>query len=112
MHREPDCRLGHSGSRDTVALPWRDQDPISRPHDALAVFALENKRRFAPQQDDPLIPVLIEPFAFGCRVTCRDNALDAQAPGRNNRLEQFGRQRADRQALEDIAMISRDSCPT
>ncbi len=57
-----------------------NRDPVAWAHRAGADFIGKLQFRSALQQDNPFIPILIEPLALRCRLPKRHDALDTRGP--------------------------------
>ena len=102
MHRQPDARRLRVRRLDPVATMGRDGHPVAGAQNAGLSLVLETQHGGAAQQHHPFGLGLILPMAFSARLPGRDDALDAQAGARQQRIETLIRS-PGLEALEQIA---------
>ena len=87
VQREPHRRVPCIRPVDAVTAMRRDQDLVARLQVAGIGLVLEAQRGGAGEQEYPLVALLVEPLSLGRRLSGRDDPLELQVAGLEDRRE-------------------------
>src|SRR4029079_15006381 len=103
MDCEPHRRRLALGPGDTMtAMRWKE-NKVSFAEFRILALAFEAQPSVALDHENPLVAVLIVPLACRCRLSGRDDPLDAQARTLTKRFRQLPSKRPRRQSAQQVS---------